>query len=545
MKRLCPITITPCPGTEEAVLNLSSEAPDPMIFTGIGFTNYNPYQPPALGTNGQFIQQGCYGLATSALSQIDADALAAYDAAVCQRAQSGLPGIVAGGTSVPGGAGSTAAGAGGGPSHVGSRGGGGGGGSGRYEPTAPPSGGGQAQYSIAPLYPFMCAGVAPTNVPTYKVVGANAALYQWTFTGNPPPSLSLVPSGNNSAQLSGIPSSPGNFTYTVTATMSVGGVPVTVSTQDTVQILGITNALNETHTYDDQISYQYNAAGGQSPYAYALAQGEVLPNGLSLSASGLLSGQLKSECGDFKFKVQVTDAKGRSCQSQSDIKVTVGDITILDGKQCQTYVGDNLNDYLGNLPIATSWASSNIPDCLILSASGQITGIPIKSGNQTFQATATFPDHTQCVFNVHINVVADGNPVATNIDDLVWTGDAFGTGSTISKTVYATGYTMFNSAIRNCCNREMVLTIHGSVGGPTCDPLNYPYGTFGFQAQGTNYGTRCSIVNVADYKIPGGTGPHGGLLQGESVSFQWGILVDYLIVGGQVTTLLWVTVQYY
>ena len=62
------------------------------------------------------------------------------------------------------------------------------------------------------------------------------------------------------------------------------------------------------------------ASGGQPPYAYALAQGAALPQGLTLSAAGSLAGRPLTS-GDFTFRVRVTDAAAAS--AEADLTLTV------------------------------------------------------------------------------------------------------------------------------------------------------------------------------------------------------------------------------
>lgn len=82
MIRPCPITPNTCPGADSPITNLSSEAPDPLLFAGVGWDPYNPYRPPPLG-DGPAVATDCSGVTWSAISQEMADLLAQLNAANC------------------------------------------------------------------------------------------------------------------------------------------------------------------------------------------------------------------------------------------------------------------------------------------------------------------------------------------------------------------------------------------------------------------------------------------------------------------------------
>lgn len=73
-------------------------------------------------------------------------------------------------------------------------------------------------------------------------------------------------------------------------------------------------------TEDAAYSFTYSASGGTEPYVFDLLSGS-LPNGLSLSSSGVLSGTL-TLAGTFSFVVRVTDADGQQAQLSDTIAVS-------------------------------------------------------------------------------------------------------------------------------------------------------------------------------------------------------------------------------
>ena len=89
MIRPCNITLNDCPGADAPILNLSSEAPDPLMFAGIGWDPYDPYRPPPLGT--VYTATDCSNVTWSADSQAMADLLAKQNAILCAPPGPGFP----------------------------------------------------------------------------------------------------------------------------------------------------------------------------------------------------------------------------------------------------------------------------------------------------------------------------------------------------------------------------------------------------------------------------------------------------------------------
>jgi hypothetical protein len=84
MKRTdCPNIIVGCPGVDDPISNTSSESPDPLLFSGVGWSPYDPYRPPPLG-GGINVPFDCSNITWSDVSQEMADLLAKINAITCQ-----------------------------------------------------------------------------------------------------------------------------------------------------------------------------------------------------------------------------------------------------------------------------------------------------------------------------------------------------------------------------------------------------------------------------------------------------------------------------
>lgn len=82
-KRDCPIVLNRCGGQDSPITNTSSEDPDPVLFAGIGWTQFNPWAIPPIG-DGPQQKVDCSDIVWSDVSQVMADLLAQINAAFCQ-----------------------------------------------------------------------------------------------------------------------------------------------------------------------------------------------------------------------------------------------------------------------------------------------------------------------------------------------------------------------------------------------------------------------------------------------------------------------------
>jgi len=170
--------------------------------------------------------------------------------------------------------------------------------------------------SIAPSLP-------PGEVGVYYDQSLMASSCNPSFTwsllgGSPPPGLTGDPS---TGEITGIPEGAGTFNFTVQVT---DGNSATANSQITI---GISNAVQITTenlpngTNGSSYSQQLHAAGGQAPYTWGLGDGG-LPPGLSLSGSGLISGQ-PTQVGTFSFSAEVQDNLGGYAGQFFPINLTI------------------------------------------------------------------------------------------------------------------------------------------------------------------------------------------------------------------------------
>ena len=325
MQQLCPF-ISPCPEPYPPYTNLSATAPDQDLFFGTYYSN--PQTPPRLGSTWQ--SWGCIGECTSATSQADADQCAANQSIECTVA--GGPPL--GRSPIQGAP----------PLNNG------------VAPPAPYQTFGSDQTSCQVSCPdgtlstytlfagyavalskaqanaiaqsaclrfaslnrvclgsfsgFSCSGSFYSAI--IPATGADAPFTFQVVGGVLPDGLLLSPDGI----LSGIPATPGNYSFTVQCTNSHG---VSVSKAMSFEVLGITNSpVLPDGTVGTPYSEQLVSGSGADTFAIT---GGSLPTGLTMDDGGLISGT-PTVAGPTTFEVTVTDTFLNQCKQDFVIGVS-------------------------------------------------------------------------------------------------------------------------------------------------------------------------------------------------------------------------------
>ncbi|MFY9611198.1 MAG: putative Ig domain-containing protein [Blastocatellia bacterium] len=208
----------------------------------------------------------------------------------------------------------------------------------------------------------------------------------WSMgSGSLPPGLTL---GSASGMISGTPTIPGTFNFTVLLT---DATPTTVtSNQLTITVVPgpliiLTTGDLTRGSAGAAYSFALQKKGGAPPYTWAIASGE-LPAGLSLNAiTGVISGT-PTEDGTFSFRVRLTDAQPMEVESETLIIIVDPAPLVITSNGDLT--SGNLNiDYTYQLTFSGGsgpyvWAVSTgaLPTGLTLNTgTGVISGKPVHS----------------------------------------------------------------------------------------------------------------------------------------------------------------------
>jgi hypothetical protein len=241
-----------------------------------------------------------------------------------------------------------------------------------------------------------------------------------TANGAPPPTFSFtgtLPSGVNlsaAGVLSGTPAAGTGGTYPITITASNGIAPNAPQsfTLTVNQPPAITSANSTTFTVGTNGNFQLTASGFPTTFTFTNT-GNALPSGVTLSASGLLSGTPAAATGGvYNLTFQVSN--GVSPVGTQSFTLTVNQAPAITSTNSTTFtVGTNGNFQLTASGFPTSMTFTNtgnaLPSGVTLSGAGVLSGIPgAGTGgvyNLTFQASnGVAPAATQS-FTLTVNQV--------------------------------------------------------------------------------------------------------------------------------------------
>jgi hypothetical protein len=181
--------------------------------------------------------------------------------------------------------------------------------------------------------------------------------YSWSLqSGSLPAGLNLSIAG----AISGAPTSAGAYPLTFVVTDSAttpetakASLPLTISAALT-STLTLTTTTLAGATVNTAYSATLTATGGVAPYTFTLANGTVLPAGLTLAAAGSISGTPTS-VGNTAFTVNVTDSSTPTPLSATgNLSITVNSTAGPSCGNMSTGNGASLNGYVP-FPSSNAW----------------------------------------------------------------------------------------------------------------------------------------------------------------------------------------------
>jgi RHS repeat-associated protein len=213
-----------------------------------------------------------------------------------------------------------------------------------------------------------------------------AEAYQWALaSGTLPAGLTLDPAG----RITGTPTSAGTGSFSLRATDSLGGVATGAMTLVTRPRLVITTTSLPQGRVSEGYSTTLGAKGGLAPYGWSIATG-TLPAGLSLSASGAISGT-PSAPGVASLRLQVHDSAGRVSAKPFELTVQppiepvqIATSALPAGVRGSSYTA-TLGATGGVTPYTWSLAAGQLPPGITLSPEGSLSGAPTSSGSYSVE----------------------------------------------------------------------------------------------------------------------------------------------------------------
>lgn len=234
---------------------------------------------------------------------------------------------------------------------------------------------------------------APTVGQYYAVsfsASGGTAPYTWSVSGSLPPGLTVASSGT----MTGIPTTNGTYTFTVTAidsrqlsasrtfSLALGGSSFSITTASPLPA-GMVG-----QSYSASLA----ATGGKPPYTWTAAAG--LPGGLTLDTqTGAISGT-PSTPGAFTFTVQATDSTGTTANASFSLTINAGALTIttvapLFAGTVGVPYSQPFSAAGGKPPYTWTISSGNTGGLTLDASAGTLHGTPVTAATFTFTVQVT------------------------------------------------------------------------------------------------------------------------------------------------------------
>jgi YD repeat-containing protein len=156
---------------------------------------------------------------------------------------------------------------------------------------------------------------------TLAATGGDAPYGTWSIAnGSLPAGLTL---DATNGVISGTPTSVGSSPFTVQVPDSLGYLASRDLTITVGPAVSITTTTLPVGVSGNPYSQTLAATGGMAPYTWSLASGSSLPAGLSLNASGVISGT-PTTAGNSTFTVQVSDHNGALASAPFTVAILAG-----------------------------------------------------------------------------------------------------------------------------------------------------------------------------------------------------------------------------
>lgn len=371
--------------------------------------------------------------------------------------------------------------------------------------------------------------------------GTASQAYSFQFTasgGRTPYSFALasgtLPTGvslSGSGALTGTPSVAGTSSFAVRVTDSCVATAQTAQTSYSLTInpapvpLAISTTSAPAGTEGTAYSLQLGATGGTTPYTWSLLSGS-LPNGLSLSAAGLISGT-PTAIGTFIFTAKVTDNVSATDSRQFTIVVTCPTLLITvpnqitSGSQGLPY-SFQMTSTGGIAPVTWDFSSGSAPAGMSLSSAGLLSGTPSGSGtfNLNLRATDSCVATPQVTLKtVSLQITSAPQPTITTTSPLPAATEGSNYSVSLAATGGTPGYTWSLSA--GTLPSGLTLSTAGVISG---NPTSTGVSSFTVRVTDSLSQTATKILSITVSCTPLAittTSPLPGANQNQAYSFQF------------------------
>lgn len=252
-----------------------------------------------------------------------------------------------------------------------------------------------------------------------QAIGGIGSLTWSLSAGTLPPTLTINPS---SGVISGTPSTPGTFNFTIQATDTFPQ-STTRALSITIDAAPVPPNITTTSLPGGTVGTAYNQtlqrSGGTASFTWSVSG--TLPSGLTLATStGVISGT-PTAAGTFNFTPQVTDSLSLTDTTPPPLSITIGNptaptitTTTLSGGTVGTPYSQTVQASGGTGTRVWGIISGSLPTNLALSSTtGLISGTPSTSG--TFNFTIQISDSLSLSDTESLSIIIGAAPVSPNI----------------------------------------------------------------------------------------------------------------------------------
>ena len=385
----------------------------------------------------------------------------------------------------------------------------------------------------------LATGVVGTAYSTQLAASGGVMPYIWSVSsGTLPSGLALSATG----LLSGVPNSPGVFTFTAQVNDSEG-TPQTANRVFTITVYSALTITSSSSLPQGAVktaySFTFAASGGTLPYTWSVSSG-ALPAGLTLSSAGTISGT-PTAAGTNTFVVQVADKSNpqQTVSQTCTLSVVLSTLAITtnslpNGTTTVAYSG-TLTSSGGNPPVTWSLAAgSSLPPGLTLLSTGVISGTPSAAGTYSFTVQATDATPATVSSTLSIKVVAL-QPLAISTTSVPAGNLATAYSMTFVATGGATPYTW--SLTSGALPQGLTLSSSGVLSGTPLVPGSYTFMVQVADSQAKPATASGSFTLAVGSTLPAGSGDamlngnYAFLLQGFENGSATGAVSGFATIG--------------